>query len=97
MTIELSNKQKKFCDTRLRAIKSKRQDTGIKGIEHHAYKPMGKGAFVVRDLNRAFIADFGNFDEAVAELLVVVYNFKPLEADVVDAVITYLDAEGYLQ
>ena len=90
----LTEKQQLFCDTKLRTITS---NTGIKGITHHAFSPKGTGAFVVRDLDKAFVSDFGNLDEAVAELLVCVYGFRPPKNETVDAVITYLGAERLMK
>jgi len=93
MTIELTDKQKLFCNNNLRQASS---NTGIKGIRKYAYSPQSVGAYVVRDIEGNFIADFGNIDEAVAELLVTVYGFDSPKNESVDAIITYLGAERFL-
>jgi hypothetical protein len=88
--VTLTDKQKSFCDIKLRTILT---NTKVKGITYDNFT----GYFTVRDTDKSFVDSFTNFDEAMSELLVVVHRFKPPEPEVIDAVIAYLGCEKFLR
>lgn len=90
MTI-LTDKQKAFCDTKLKTIMA---NTGIRGVEFETYP---SATFIVRDTDNSFVDSFGDLTEAIECLLCSVHNFRSVEPDIVDAVIHYLDAERFLR
>ena len=87
----LTDKQKLFCDTKLKTLLNR--STGLRGITYDNFT----GEFSVRDLDNAFLDSFTNFDEALSELLVVVHGFRPPEPEVIDAVISYLGCDKFLR
>ena len=87
----LTDKQKLFCDTKLKTTLNR--STGVGGITYDSFH----GTFTVRCLEGEYVDSFTNFDEALAELLVVVHGFNPPEPEVIDAVIAYLGCEKFLR
>ena len=87
---ELTDKQKSFCDIKLRTILT---NTTVRGITYDNFT----GYFTVRDTDNSFVDSFTNFDEAMSELLVIVHRFNQPEPEVIDAVISYLGCDKFLR
>jgi hypothetical protein len=90
MNTKLTEKQKAFCEIKLRTILT---NTKVRGIVYDSFY----GTYTVRDLQGGYIQSFTNFDEAIAELLVVVHGFNPPEQEVIYAVISYLGCDKFLR